>query len=147
MAQIWELHNNGFINDCNDNSSIFCCDNTKGRKLKVWGYLLHLEGPLSIFSYLRSMILLPSSHAQVTHTALGMTPCQVKGHKVIIWRETTPHHQDLGDGRPPFWIQSLLQLLTSFIYFMVALWVTNVNSIFSWLPVIAFGWQCVKNGP
>lgn len=107
MAQIWELHHNGFINDCNDHSSTFCCDNTKGRKLKVWGYLLHLEGPLSFFSYLRSMILLPSSHAQVTHTALGMTPCQVKGHKVIIWREATPHRQDLGDGRPPYWIQSL----------------------------------------
>lgn len=109
MAQIWELHNSGFINDCSDLTIHYFAviiQKAESWRSEVTYCVLKDPFPSSITPGLRTCRLphMPRSHTWLCGWLLAKWK---KGHKVIIWRETTPHHQDLGDGRPPFWIQSL----------------------------------------
>ena len=118
MAQIWELHNSGFINDCSDlpiHYFVVIIQKAEGWRSEVTYCVLKDPFPSSITSGLRACRLphMPRSHTRLCGWLLAKWK---KGHKVIIWRETTPHHQDLGDARPPFWIQSLPFTITYQLY-------------------------------
>ena len=100
MAQIWELHNNGFINYCSDLTIWYfvgIIQTAERWRSEVTYWVLKDPCPSSVISGLRAYCLphMPRSHTLPWRWLLAKWK---KEHKVIIGRETTPHYQDVGDG-------------------------------------------------